>query len=101
MARYCDCDICDTHRAAGSPWYTANTIFSDLSPLQQRIQLERHRWRGVCTDRGPPFMGCELTTDQWMKYHFLWDRAWQYKAAFGGLRRRSWSRATESWVNID
>lgn len=83
MSLWCYCDICEMHRAAGSPWYSAKTSFSDLSPLQQRIQLERHRWRGVCLFSGPPFMGGELTKAQWNKYNFLWDREWQEKAACG------------------
>jgi len=83
MALWCYCDICEMHRAAGSPWYIAKTNFDELTPLQQRIQLERHRWRGVCLFDGPPFMGGELTKAQWNKYCFLWDRKWQEKAACG------------------
>ena len=71
MARVCQCDICHGHRQAGSPFYHEHIRFSQLEPLQQRIQLERHAARGVCPHLGPPWSLYELNERQRDKYAHL------------------------------
>jgi hypothetical protein len=53
--------------------YSTDRPFSELGPLQQRLQLQRHVELGVCRNLGPPFKPRELTDEQLDKYRRLWD----------------------------
>lgn len=73
MPRQCVCEICHRHRRSGSLLYSTDRRFRELGPVQQRIQLERHKAHGVCPHLGPPFELYELTVAQLLKYRCLWD----------------------------
>jgi len=47
--------------------------YSALQPVHKKIQLERHKARGVCTFFGPPFYAYELTHAQLDSYRCLWS----------------------------
>ena len=72
MPRSCTCNICHFHRQSGAPLYTAGSTWQQLTPLQQRIQLERHETHGVCPFFGPPFALHELTGRQQLRYQGLY-----------------------------
>lgn len=72
MPRACMCDICHFHRQSGAPLYAAGPSWQQLTPLQQRIQLERHEAHGACPILGPPFALHELTLRQQERYHALY-----------------------------
>lgn len=73
MRNRCLCNICHRHRRSGSLLYSTSRPFRELGPVQQRIQLERHRVVGVCKRLGPPFKPRDLTEAQLDTYRCLWD----------------------------
>ena len=72
MPRACVCDVCAFHRRSGSVLYTTARYWHELGPVQQKIQLERHKAHGVCPHLGPPFAPEDLTDEQLRAYKGLW-----------------------------
>jgi hypothetical protein len=72
MPRACMCDVCDFHRQSGSVLYTTDGRWHELGPVEQKIQLERHKTHGVCPHFGPPFAPEDLTDKQLRRYNGLW-----------------------------